>query len=119
MEAEMTQTTLGQLLGLQGEQRAQSRIAKYEGGQVPPPETLAAIDRALGRPLGYVLRLAGLIEDAQGVEDMVRADPDLIPSEMDTLLLAYRAAVRRSTAARRAGSADATTSPTKPKRERS
>jgi transcriptional regulator with XRE-family HTH domain len=68
-----TQQQLAELLGTD-----QTRVSKWENNAHRPSlEEIAAIEAALGRPLGYILIRAGLVELPRSLEDSIDVDPRL------------------------------------------
>lgn len=53
---------------------------------------MLTIERATGRPPGWILRQAGIIAPSTSVADAVRSDPDLTTEARRILLAAHRAA---------------------------
>lgn len=76
---------------------SQSEIQRWAAGKrLPQIDTLFNLDRALGRPSGYLLRAAGLVEDTTSTEDAIKNDPRLVPDVQGVVLDAFEGAVRRS-----------------------
>jgi hypothetical protein len=65
-------------------------VSKWLNGKtLPPLWVLAIVDRLCGQPLGYVLRLARLVEDDLDVRDRIATDPALDPGKREQLLGVY------------------------------
>lgn len=88
----LRQIDLAERLGV--DQTAISRWAR--GANRPQLEELAAIEEACGRPRGYILRLAGFVDEIVDVESAVAADPRLNDEGRRTVLITYRAVVEAS-----------------------
>lgn len=67
----INQTNIAPLMG-----KHQTDVSKWlVGDRQPPLEYLPAIEKALGLPVGTILRRAGFVEDAQDSVNAVLADP--------------------------------------------
>lgn len=65
----------------------QAQMSRYERGEyLVALDTITAIDRACKQPLGYVLRLAGLVEDSADSVSAVRTDPTIPTRVRDALV---------------------------------
>lgn len=77
-----TQEKLAELL-----ETDQSRVSKWERDHHRPSlEEVRAIEDALGRPRGFILVQAGLVELPQGLEDQIALDERLSDGERELLL---------------------------------
>lgn len=84
------QSTLAAAVGVD-----QSTISRWIRGETQPSfEKLMRLEVAAGRPRGYVLRLAGMIEDGADVRQALLTDADLSPEVKEVLVAAYEAALR-------------------------
>lgn len=82
-----TQADLARALGVD-----QTTVSSWSRGNSRPTlEQLAALEDACDRPLGFVLRLAGFVEDVVDVPGAVAVDPCLDDLGRDVVLNAYRA----------------------------
>jgi transcriptional regulator with XRE-family HTH domain len=71
----------------------QSTVSKWvRGVSMPPLEVLPDVDAACGRPRGYVLRLAGYVEDVDPTDVVaaIDADDQLTPEMKQSLKLTYK-----------------------------
>lgn len=99
----LTQRRLGELLG----GTTQSAISAWEGGEAEPsPETVFAVEEALGLPGGALSRLLGYLplgerEVASPVSAAIAADPLLTEAEKRGLLALYEEFTTAIPAARR------------------
>lgn len=92
-EAGLTQSDLAARLGV--DQRTVSRL---EAGRRPYVDQVLAIDAACGRPAGWILRSAGLIDEISGetAEAAIDQDPLLTEHWRALVLASYRAAASGS-----------------------
>lgn len=68
----------------------QPAVSKWARGERPPPLwVLPAIDELCGKPRGYVLRLAGYVDDVD-VADLLAADKSLDPDGRGMVVRLYR-----------------------------
>ena len=75
----------------------QGTISRYERSAMEPSlDTIAAIEDACDRPRGFILRLAGYVDDSEGVLDSLSNDPVLSDDQREILAATYRAAVDRA-----------------------
>jgi transcriptional regulator with XRE-family HTH domain len=89
----LTQAELADELGV-----TQGTISKWAKltDDGPPLERLPQIEKSCDRPLGFILRAAGYVADAQTVEEVLRSDHALDEIYVEIVVDAYRAAVARS-----------------------
>lgn len=74
----------------------QSTLSSYEAGaSVPTVTRVAAIERACGRPAGFILNHAGLIEVITTVLQAIEMDPDLDDGGRRAVRAYYDGAKRR------------------------
>lgn len=85
-DAELTQGALAGILGI--DQTTISRLEK--GTSRAYVDQVLAIEQVCGVPPGTVLRLAGVLNDAPGVEAAVSSDPGLTGAQREGLLVLYR-----------------------------
>lgn len=87
-QAGMTQEALAEATGIR-----QATISKYARGETHPPlDVLEKVDRALGKPAGHVLRLAGYVDDDVDLETAIQTFPAAVePSGRQALLAVLRA----------------------------
>ena len=84
-QAAMTQEALAEATGIR-----QATISKYARGETQPPlDVLEKVDRALGKPAGHVLRLAGYIDDDVDLETAILTS-SLHPMDQQTMLVLLR-----------------------------
>lgn len=82
--AGVSQTQIAEALGVD-----QPRVSKWARGESQPPlEKLPVIDALCGQPRGYVLRLAGYVDDID-IEAAIKADPRLTEKGRSTVLAYY------------------------------
>ena len=68
----------------------QSLISKYARGATQPPlDALVKVDRACGRPKGYVLRLAGYVDDDLDIKAALASDPTPEPDGRGMVVRLY------------------------------
>lgn len=80
----------------------QARISRWKNGEVvPSPVELAALEDACGRQRGFVLRLAGLVEDAKTVRSAIESDPNLDDISRTFVLEVYDVRVKSTKQSRR------------------
>lgn len=86
-QAGLTQEALAEATGVR-----QATISKYARGETQPPlDVLEKVDRALGRPAGHVLRLAGYVSDEVDLETAIETAPaEIDATDRQALLLLYR-----------------------------
>ncbi len=96
-ESGVTQEALAARLGVR-----QSSIQKWATHREPRLDRVLTIEQALGHPRGYLLRLAGYVQEARSTEEVIRADTRLLPDGRDSVLDLYRSFVSRSAAKREA-----------------
>lgn len=81
--AGLTQDALGERTGL-----PQARISKYARGESTPPlNVLELVDAACRQPKGYVLRLAGYVDDDLDIAAAIAADRSISGSEDRAMLV--------------------------------
>jgi transcriptional regulator with XRE-family HTH domain len=79
-----------------------STVSRWIAGEyLPTLDDIAAVEQACNRPLGWILHLAGYVEDVTTVEQAVAMDSRLTDSARQALLDAYEGAVAASQAERR------------------
>lgn len=88
------------------------------GGIGLPLDRLVAIEHALGKRRGFLLRAAGLVEDSQTVRESIETDPALSDVYRPVVLAAYDSCVSMTLASRRS-SVVRSTSPRTAKKRRS
>lgn len=93
-EREDQRLTQAELAGRLG--KTQPHIQRWETGREPRLDEVRSIEKALGHDPGYLLRLAGYVDDPDSVEGAVRNDPGLTPQAREIVLAAYRGAVEIS-----------------------
>jgi transcriptional regulator with XRE-family HTH domain len=82
--AGISQTEIAEATGVD-----QPRVSKWTRGESQPPlEKLPTIDALFKQPKGYILRLAGYVED--GIEAAIQADPKLDADNRRAVLAFYR-----------------------------
>lgn len=75
----------------------QSKVSRWERGIMEPTlDEIAAIEKATGRPRGWILVACGSVGDVASVEQAVAADAQLKDDWRAHVLDAYRAAVEMS-----------------------
>jgi transcriptional regulator with XRE-family HTH domain len=96
-DAGLTQQELGDRVGL-----GQPAIQKWESGRrkITDLNRLAELEAAMGHSRGYVLRLAGYVEDAQTARQAIEHDPLLTPDHRRIVLNTYDGAAEESAADR-------------------
>jgi transcriptional regulator with XRE-family HTH domain len=74
--AGLTQESLATLVGV-----SQKRLSNWETAREPKLDMIANLERAIDgdRRRGWLLRLAGYVEDAATLEEMIDSDPRLDP----------------------------------------
>lgn len=86
-----TQTAVGEAMDPQAKQPT---ISGWESDTAAPTlDQIAEFEHACGRPRGFVLRLAGYVEDPTNTRDAIAADPLLEEGIRSTLLTIYETAV--------------------------
>lgn len=72
----------------------QPTISGWESGtSMPTLDQIADFEHACGKPLGFVLRLAGYVEDPVNTRGAIEADPLLDEGVRATLLAIYETAI--------------------------
>lgn len=104
----MRQGDLAEAIG-----EVQATISRWESGPPEPPlSAIQAIEKATGKPQGFILRLVGAVGDVPDVPVAIASDDRLDDEGKRLLMLAYRGAVsqaeeaRQKTASRRKQAAD-------------
>jgi hypothetical protein len=68
-----------------------STVGRWATGERSVPiEMLPAIDSLCGKRKGYVLRLAGYVDDDLSIEDAIESAPELTETGRSTVLSYYR-----------------------------
>lgn len=113
LESPLTQTEVARRINTEP-----ANISRWVNGlRVPEDlETIAALDKAFGEIPGYLLRLAGYVEDLDDPEGVIQTDTRLTPTYRQVVLDTYDAAVERSAESRASEKPRAKSSPTAPKR---
>lgn len=87
----MTQTALGELVG-----KDQPAVSKWERGEIRPSlEDIAAVEEAAGRPKGFVLITAGLVELPTTPVMAIELDSALSDEAKQAVIAVYEAMVGR------------------------
>lgn len=80
---------------------SQPSISRWARGEVEPtPSDIWNIEQACGRPPGFVLRLAGYVEEASSVEGALGIDDTLDDDGRRYVLAVYREAQRLASGGR-------------------
>jgi transcriptional regulator with XRE-family HTH domain len=112
-QAGVTQVQLAVAVGA-----TQGMVSRWARGEVMPDlDTIAEIEQVCGMPRGYILRLAGYVDEVTDVPSAVRADPALSAVQRDMLVDVYRGFLKRKRSDPRAS--DSKTLPTSTKKSSS
>lgn len=93
-EQGLSQVEVARRMGVDQTRVSRLALGKWKPNHGPEPELLARIEKACERPLGWILRRAGYVDDVRTIREAIAMDPELTPGARQALLAFYEGVLK-------------------------